>query len=329
MSKSSSSSEHKQKHSAQTVLRGILPLLAFSAEGILPFAVQLPVKAAALASATAFLLSDMINLVKDCYNDIFNNNSDRHIRKTITNLSINSLQLYLSSITTLALAWHNNLFDNIFQENITEKIKYIAFTGANLCKAGIMLIFNQTKKYIKNGKLDQYSDWISKNSSLIGFSLILNNLLTVNSNTLLLIKPLAFIYAIFASLMIIETLNHLIYNTKANNNDPWLAGIMYSINLLSWVSMFLLAKQTIAPVELDWLPFSYINNNVNRIISAVSIVTSEILCECFCSKYPENKKPHINPINANNIKAKDTEHTTYRPAHDKNNNKAMEFPRYI
>jgi len=183
------------KKSSNTFTRSILPLLAFSAKTCLPTTLQLPTQLLAFLCSFYHTGDDLRSLIQDGYRNFFAKGSQRHLREGLTNLLLNSLQVYVSSVTTIALCWYNGGLHNIFQTEITEQIQKTVLTGAHLCKSGISMLIHNLRKSIQSGKLSFIDKWLKNNRIFIAFSLLLNNLIQLNSYLSLLVQPLAIFYA--------------------------------------------------------------------------------------------------------------------------------------
>ena len=135
------------KRSSNTFTRNILPLLAFSAKACLPTALQLPTQLLAFLYSLFHTGEDLRSLIQDGYRNFFAKGNQRHLREGLTNLLLNTLQIYVSAVTTIALCWYNGGLHNIFQTEITEQIQKTVMTGAHLCKSGISMLVNNPVSY--------------------------------------------------------------------------------------------------------------------------------------------------------------------------------------
>lgn len=271
------------KNRNNTFFRDILPLLAFSAKASLPVALQVPTQLVAFICSLYHLGVDLRQLVTDIYRNFISNGQSRHLREGLSNFILNSIQIYLSTVSAVALCWYNGGLQSVFTTEITEFIQKTVIQGANLCKSGVTMCFHYFRKTLQNGKLSFIDEWIKYNRIFIAFSLLLTNITHLNVHLSVLIQPLAVVYAATAIYMILDTLHNIIFESKEDaQNDPIITDTIHVLNSLSWLSMLTIAIDCIYPLTNIYIPFQPGKSEILRTISAFSTITTEILTECFC-----------------------------------------------
>ncbi|MEC8383692.1 MAG: hypothetical protein VXZ73_04540 [Pseudomonadota bacterium] len=300
------------------LLRGIIPLVAYSS-WMLPSILQNSMIFIGCSVSALYALSDIKQWFKRAYYH-FIEPQTQHFREGLVDITLMSIQLYLSIIQSTGMAHHFISKKSIFNSQISAYLEQTYHKGRELAQSGLSLLFIEAKYTIQSGYFRPMSDWINKYAEIIAFSFMATTLLTTHPLLHLFQQPVSAIYCVLSLFMVTDIIHQTLFSKRATESSLPLHLLIHIVYLLSWSSILLISsKAFITPAliaKAGWLkPFYKFSNFGHLPIFISSIITgcSQIIrqIDSESNNHPmyeikgSNRDKHLHPSLHNNVKAQD------------------------
>lgn len=288
------------------LIRDMFPLIGLNAHNVFPKELVPGLVSITKYISIIILLKDLNDLIYYTFKNFFGYDRERHFRIGVQNLLLHSTQVYLSFISYLALSWPNNIVQSIFSTQSVSKLATMSSNGTKLIQAGIMIMFNHSKRLIQD-TFKEFDKGLVENAYIFAFLLIIGcNVLAISKATAILLRPIAAVCLIISSFMVLEIMHKMINPHKHSN---LVDQCLQAMNLTSWAAIVFLSKNTILPSK-NPLINKLCNTNYGRFAFGLYTCFNGIICQEFCTKETDS-----NSLSSNTYTSKTTANKSSYRAH--------------